>query len=143
MSKLKLPKDHPYSKGRVCTTCQNFKPASEYTLERDSRAFGGVSMRSKCRPCNEFRKYKGFIKRTYGISYEEYQALEVEQNYCCAICKSPQVSNKRVERFFVDHCHTTGKVRGLLCSKCNHGLGLFNDNKNLLLNAIAYLEKES
>jgi len=143
MDKLKLPKNHPYEAGRVCTTCESFKPASEYTLERDIRAFGGVSMRSKCRPCNELRKYKGFIKRTYGISYKDYIGMQELQGNRCAICKSSESSNKRTDRFFVDHCHATGKVRGLLCSKCNHGLGHFNDSPKLLLNAVKYLEKES
>jgi hypothetical protein len=142
MDKLELPKGHPHEAGRVCTTCGDFKPASEYSLERDSRSFGGISMRSKCRPCNELRKYKGFIKKTYGISYEDYTKMQELQGNCCAICGSLESLNKRTDRFFVDHCHTTGKVRGLLCSKCNHGLGLFNDNPKLLLNAINYLGKD-
>jgi hypothetical protein len=144
MKALKLPKDHPFIKGRVCTACKVFKTPTEYTLERDSRAFGGVAMRSKCKPCNELIKYKSFIRRTYGISYEEYIELKELQGNCCAICKNPDSVTKRTDRLFVDHCHTTGEVRGLLCSKCNHGLGHFNDNPSLLLSAIAYLtQKES
>jgi hypothetical protein len=142
MKTLKIPKNHPYESGRVCTTCKVFKPASEYNLERDSRAFGEVSMRSKCRPCNELRKYKRFIQKTYGISYEEYKELEKSQNGVCAICKNPDSPNSRTDRLFVDHCHTTGEVRGLLCSKCNQGLGLFNDNQSLLTNAISYLNRK-
>lgn len=140
MKKLKLPADHPYAEGRVCTTCGEFKPANEYTLERDTRAFGGVAMRSKCKPCNEFVKYKAFIKRTYGITYEDYTKMLEEQHFGCAICKSSINNNSRTSgKLFVDHCHDSKEVRGLLCSKCNHALGLFNDDVNLLANAISYL----
>ena len=138
VQKIKLPEGHPYKNGRTCTSCEEFKPASQYTLERDSRAFGGVSMRSKCKPCNEFRKYKGFIKKTYGITYEQYEELLEQQNHCCAICKS-KVSSSRTSRLFVDHCHSSLEVRGLLCSSCNHGLGLFKDSPTLLKRAIKYL----
>jgi hypothetical protein len=143
MKTLKIPKGHPYEKGRTCTTCQTFKTQDNFTLERDSRCFGGISMRSKCKPCNELRKYKTFIQRTYGISYEEYVRLEEAQSNSCAICKSPESLNKRTSgKLFVDHCHATGKVRGLLCSKCNHGLGHFNDDVNLLNLAISYLTQK-
>lgn len=141
MSKLKLPENHPYKKGRECTECKEFKPASQYTLERDKRAFGGIAMRSKCRPCNETRKYKAFIKRTYGITYDDYEKMLDKQKGCCAICKS-RISSARTSRLYVDHCHSTMKVRGLLCSSCNHGLGLFKDSPSLLKRAINYLESD-
>jgi hypothetical protein len=98
-------------------------------------------MRSKCRSCDEFRKYKAFIKRFYGISYEEYSFLEEKQGGVCYIC-GKDGSDKRVARLSVDHCHTTSKVRGLLCPKCNKALGLFNDDTSLLQNAISYLTQE-
>jgi len=139
--KIRLPQDHPYKNGRTCTTCGKHKPASQYSLQNDSRAFGGVSMRSKCKPCNEFRKYKGHIKKTYGITYEQYEELLEQQNHCCAICKS-KVSSSRTSRLFVDHCHNSLEVRGLLCSSCNHGLGLFKDSPTLLKRAINYLSSD-
>jgi hypothetical protein len=139
MSKLKLPENHPYKDGRVCTECKQFKPANQYALERDKRAFGGITMRSKCRPCNETVKYKAFIKRTYGITYEDYEEMLTSQKGCCAICKS-KISSSRTSRLYVDHCHDTMKVRGLLCSSCNHGLGLFKDSPSILKRAIDYLE---
>ena len=140
-SKLKLPKEHPYRDGRVCTECNTFKAASQYTLERDKRACGGIAMRSKCKPCNESIKYKSFIKRTYGITYDDYTKMLDQQSNACSICKS-KISSTRTSRLFVDHCHTTGKVRGLLCSSCNHGLGLFKDSPTLLKRAIGYLESD-
>ena len=140
MSKLTLPEDHPYIAGRTCTSCGEFKSAEHYTLERDSRAFGGIAMRSKCKPCNEFIKYKAFIKRRYGITYQEYCDMLDSQQGKCAICESADSQNERTYgKLFIDHCHETGKVRGLLCSKCNHALGHLNDDIRLLKKAIEYL----
>ena len=140
---LQLPVDHLYKDGRNCTSCGVFKLASEYTLERDDRAKGGVSMRSKCRPCNEHIKWKSFIQRTYSITAEEYYEMLASQNNQCAICDSEEVNNSRISsgKLFIDHCHDTGKVRGLLCSKCNHAIGLLNDDVDLLRKAIDYLNK--
>lgn len=140
-SKLRLPDDHPHKKGRVCTTCNKFKDASQFTLSRDSRSFGGISMRSKCKECDEFRKYRRFIKKTYDFSYEKYEEMLESQNYSCAICDS-KISSNRTKRLFIDHCHTTMKVRGLLCSSCNNGLGLFKDSPTLLKKAIGYLSSD-
>ena len=100
-------------------------------------------MRSKCRPCNEHRKWKTFIVRTYGITAEDYYNMLAAQNNKCAVCESEEVNNSRVSsgKLFIDHCHDTGKVRGLLCSKCNHGIGLLNDDTALLQKAIEYLNK--
>lgn len=142
MTKLKLSEDHPYFLGRVCTTCKTFKPASDYRLERDKRAVNGIAMRSKCSVCHEERKYKAFLKLRYNITHDDYLALEAKQKGCCAICKSSFSNNSRTNRLFVDHCHSSGKVRGLLCSKCNHALGLFNDDINLLSKAISYLSEK-
>lgn len=136
--KLKLPADHPHAGGRECTSCKKFKDASQFSIERDRRALTGVAMRSKCRQCNETTKYKSFIKRTYDLTYEDYEELLESQNNCCAICGS-RIGNSKTSRLFVDHCHNTTKVRGLLCSNCNHGLGQFKDSPKLLKRAIEYL----
>jgi hypothetical protein len=61
-----------------------------------------------------------------------------DQNYCCSICDG-SLRNKDVRHIHVDHCHTTNKVRGILCSYCNHGLGNFRDNINYLNKAVEYL----
>jgi hypothetical protein len=139
--KLELPDDHPYKDGRLCTACGEFKTSDNFALERNPAAFKGIAMRSTCRPCTEFRKYKAFLKLRYNITYEDYEKILEDQNYCCAICGEEENGNSRTSgRLFVDHCHSTGKVRGLLCSRCNHGLGHFRDNPNLLNNAIQYLK---
>jgi len=79
------------------------------------------------------------LLRAYGLTNELYHDMVVEQNNLCAICGSKQHGGE--ERFLcVDHCHDTGAVRGLLCVKCNTGLGQFLDNQDFLRNAIFYLD---
>ena len=69
----------------------------------------------------------------------------VNQNYTCAICKQAERSidhrTKKVRAMAVDHCHDTGKVRGLLCSDCNTALGLLKENENTMKNMISYVQK--
>lgn len=77
------------------------------------------------------------LKRVYGISLEEHQKMLKEQNNRCAICLK-EIAGKGCH---VDHDHTSSKVRGLLCSKCNSGLGLFVDNVEALQRAVIYLNK--
>lgn len=78
---------------------------------------------------------RGYLKRTYGIDPEKYEEMVMAHNGVCGICNQP--SGRR--RLAVDHDHATGKVRGLLCLRCNKGLGLFGDNPDNLVSAIAYL----
>lgn len=78
-----------------------------------------------------------FIK--YGITEEAYEALLQSQNYGCKLCGATQSDRKR-EKLSVDHDHKTGRIRGLLCGKCNKMLGLADDNTTLLLKAIQYLK---
>jgi hypothetical protein len=73
------------------------------------------------------------------IDPEEYERLLATQDYKCAICKRPREENTLGRRFAVDHDHNTGLVRGLLCYKCNTGLGALNDDPELLQTAADYL----
>jgi hypothetical protein len=89
--------------------------------------------------CNSFEYNKSiFLRRKYNIDLEEYYKILNEQNNQCAICKKSSTDLKYM--LAVDHCHKTGKVRGLLCSHCNTGLGQFKDDPNLLQLAINYLK---
>ncbi len=63
------------------------------------------------------------LKRRYGIDGAEYDARHADQQGRCALCKKPQSTKGRVKHLAVDHDHATGRVRGLLCTRCNHGLG--------------------
>lgn len=87
----------------------------------------------------EYFRYK-VIKSNYGLEKDEYLALVEKQNNLCAICFQPETD--KVKKFLsVDHDHTTGKVRGLLCSRCNKSIGAFEDNVVFLSNAIKYLKQ--
>jgi hypothetical protein len=88
---------------------------------------------------NKSRFRDNRLQKKFGITLEDYNQMFAEQEGCCLICGIHQAEVK--ERFAVDHCHTTGKVRGLLCSHCNLGLGHFRDNIESLAKAIAYLER--
>jgi hypothetical protein len=139
MDTLKLYQGHPHENGRHCTSCGVFKTADQFHLERDSKAKNGITMRGQCRPCREHIKWKSFIVRTYGITVDDYYVMLEKQNYRCAICDSESNKNAAREKMFIDHCHETGKVRGLLCSKCNIALGNFDDDIKTLKRAISYL----
>jgi hypothetical protein len=76
------------------------------------------------------------LKSKYGTNIEHYEFLIKKQNGKCAICKETQTKS-----LHLDHCHATGKIRGLLCFKCNSALGKFMDSKAILNNAINYLEE--
>lgn len=76
------------------------------------------------------------VLRAYGLSAEEHGALLSSQNGCCAICRSAP----RNKPLYVDHDHRTGKARGLLCNRCNTGLGAFSDTADGLKKALSYLE---
>ena len=88
----------------------------------------------------KYYQYKADLKRLYGLSIEEYETMVQQQEGCCAICKkSSLLFSGRKKRLCVDHCHTTGKVRGLLCEPCNTMLGMARDNQSVLSSAINYL----
>lgn len=106
-----------------------------------------------CFTCRELNKYVAIpgsvsleklrgkakdIERTYGITLNEYEKLYRSQNGMCAICHHPEPTKGRLF-LAVDHDHKTGRVRGLLCSKCNMALGSFGDSTEYLLSAVRYL----
>ena len=99
---------------------------------RDSRCKHGV------RP--DHKNYYSICQRyhKFGITAEEFKSIFEKQEGCCAICGRHQLEFKKA--LAVDHCHKTGKIRGLLCTNCNQGLGHFMDNSELLLKAAEYLK---
>lgn len=78
--------------------------------------------------------HRGKLKK-YGLTEHSYESLKKAQNGVCAICGKAD----KIKMLAVDHDHKSGQVRGLLCSKCNIGLGCFKDNIKLLVGAVDYL----
>jgi hypothetical protein len=117
----------------TCTKCNIEKPVSSFYKKSSESG----KLRAMCREC--FKKYHrvniaSIISKRYNSSPEIIS--ETLSKIACQICGYVPESGRN----FIDHDHTTGKIRGLLCFKCNSALGLFKDNKELLLKAIAYLK---
>lgn len=89
---------------------------------------------------NKTAHFAGQIKRKYGITIERYNELYTNQNGRCAICEVHQ--DKLKVKLSTDHCHSTGRVRGLLCFRCNTTIGQFKDDIILFKKAIKYLKKQ-
>lgn len=107
----------------------------------------GAERRRKRDACEEARSkyllgsWVYSLKRRYGITVDDYLAMAEAQQGRCGICGSPPDPSKRKgqQGLHVDHCHTTGVVRGLLCFSCNAALGMFKDDAAMLEKALAYL----
>lgn len=85
------------------------------------------------------------FKRKFGITVDEYNEILLNQQGVCAICFKPETSidhrTKQIRNLAVDHCHSSGKVRGLLCSRCNVAIGQLKDDITTLQSAITYLQR--
>lgn len=84
---------------------------------------------------NPEKVYEISLKYKYDLSLEDYNKILIEQDHACKICK-------KQKKLYVDHCHSSKKIRGLLCNSCNKALGLFYDSVNSLTAAITYLKGE-
>jgi hypothetical protein len=114
------------------------------------RRYNTNNVQGTCRDCgkstdvNRIRQdgtkyYQPDLRKNYNLSLSDWNKMFEKQNGCCAICHLHQ--SKLPSRLCVDHCHTTGKVRGLLCTSCNMGLGHFRDDETILESAINYLRE--
>jgi hypothetical protein len=83
---------------------------------------------------------KHYLKKLYGITPEQYERMLEDQNHRCAICQEPE---KQSRRLAVDHDHSTGKVRSLLCQSCNTAIGKLKDDPELIRRAAEYVERHS
>ena len=135
---------------KKCSVCKSVKRLSNFY----KRTFNNIKkMRPECKNCS-YNYYKNYVKNNrhkireydtkyrlkhfFGLSIEKYNEIGISHNWQCGICHIKQSDcNKKLA---VDHNHKTGIIRGLLCSKCNHGLGFFKDNISLLEKAIIYLK---
>jgi len=125
-----------YTKSGACVGCDQSQAKLRYGTDPSIRRASSV---------RSYHKHKSRVKnqvliKKYGLSLDEHSFLSAEQNHQCLICNI-LFSETRHRVAYVDHCHKTEVVRGLLCGKCNVGLGHFNDDPLILLKAIAYLEK--
>ena len=133
---------------RICKRCNLDLPIEKFNKSKK----GVKGFTSKCRSCiylayykdkRDNNKYKSKlyqIKYFFNLSKEQYEDLVEKCQNSCLICK--QKAEELQTGLCVDHCHSTNKVRGLLCQNCNRGLGMFKDNIQFLKNAINYLENQ-
>lgn len=93
--------------------------------------------------CKDYSILNNYYKRVYNITLEDYLDMAEQQNFVCVICHKDNfaMGKQHSGALVVDHCHTTNKVRGLLCHNCNRALGLLQDDKEVLMSAITYLER--
>lgn len=115
---------------------------------------GHISVRftltSNCKECQQNyakeHQTRLHLKKRFNISERDYDLILEKQNGVCAICKEDEKvidgQSKKLKPLSVDHCHETGKIRGLLCTACNTGIGLLKHEPYLLLNAAKYCEQE-
>jgi hypothetical protein len=143
---------------KVCPRCRQDKPISEFTIRKRGERIGQPI--AHCKVCNSdalkqrkqrdrtvYRRieWPSKLKRLYGLTVEAYYAMLAAQGGVCAICGVDNPCKKRSTRdtaaqaFFVDHCHKTGKVRGLLCNHCNQAIGFLRDNANFAEKLAVYL----
>ena len=144
------------NKTKTCNGCKN-----ELPLERFSRRLNGYQ--HLCKPCQSVYQ-KNYVRRNdpkaralanrkwrlmkeFGITVEQYDAMLAEQNGVCAVCKQPESLihhlTQKPSPLSIDHCHSSGKVRQLLCNRCNTTLGKVADNPDLLEKLAAYLRRHS
>ncbi len=140
---------------KCCTVCKVDKPYSEYHRSKKSKDGFGY----RCIPCDRAARVKyreenrrRFLKRTqetnwmmrFGMTRADYDSMLSIQEGRCAICASENPNGSKStstknRNFSVDHCHKTGKIRGLLCANCNRGLGLLGDTEESIAKALDYL----
>lgn len=143
----------PTVASKTCPKCKTLKPRGEFNLNKSR--YDGLSSHCKlCRsamdtPEKRAKRRKPFIysdtqrnchyRRAYGITLAEYDLMLVEQGGVCAICGRPPKEGKRTTRLAVDHDHTSGRVRKLLCTGCNLMIALFERKPFMFQNIKAYL----
>lgn len=116
--------------GTQCKSCQKNRAAKHYKLNKEK-----VLLR--LRKYNSSRGKYLSLEKKYGLTKQQFEQMITDSKGICNICKS--IFKKKEP--YVDHCHDTKKVRGLLCNDCNVGLSRFKDNETFLLNAVKYLKQ--
>lgn len=117
---------------KECRSCK--RPVSLSKFNKNCRTADGYQ--SSCQECARGQK----LKQRYNITTQDKQRLYCEQNGKCALCENSIDFNGK--NTHVDHCHTTGRVRGILCHNCNTALGKLGDTPERLLAAYLYVTKQ-
>lgn len=148
--KLQLYKDDPDYREKVKAAARNRHAANreENNAKRRNKT---EEQRAKERAYNRSRKRRRAVRdalflKKYGITHDQYDAMAAAQGGVCAICGGTKAIDKwksGLRNLQVDHCHDTGKVRGLLCFSCNTALGHFGDDLALVQKALVYLERHT
>ena len=133
-----------FSKGlRKCSKCKDIKILNEFHKDKANKATGYASL---CKICKlEYDKSKAKhtygkkLERTFGITIMEYDQMLILQNNKCLLCERDRKSFNK--NFAVDHCHSTGKVRGILCGPCNVSIGLIKESSLTAYKMFQYLIK--
>lgn len=131
---------------KVCKKCNVPKSLDMFSVQRGMTD----GLRAYCKTCNSllYKEYclanplkvkDAYYRKMYGITLEQYDAMFTLQNGACAICLQPETAKGKC--LAVDHSAITKQVRGLLCHKCNSGLGQFNHEPELLMAGAKYLER--
>lgn len=117
--------------------CKQWECSACYT-NRKNKAF-----REKYPEQQAWRNFKSRLKRDFSMIPEDYLKMFKKQEGVCATCKKSETKinskSKKVQSLSIDHCHKTGKIRGLLCNRCNITLGKVEDNPTILQNMLDYL----
>lgn len=125
---------------KECSKCKRDCLLDDFHRSKDTRD----GRQHRCKECQrdyhsspegKRRQRNNHYLRNFGITLEEYELRLTAQNGVCAICQG----EPGYRSLHVDHCHTTGKIRSLLCYNCNRGLGHFQHNPDLLIEAGAYM----
>jgi hypothetical protein len=132
---------------KTCSKCKIEKPLSDFH-NATSGKFGKHHYCKDCWSVHRKQKYKynpkdyydRRIRNVYNLTQEQLMSMYHSQNKKCKICGDAYEKVSRHGGLHIDHCHTTGKVRGLLCGRCNTLLGVSKDNVVILQSAIDYLQ---
>lgn len=116
------------------------KELSKYRDENKEDILKRARERYK-RPDEHWKRIASRLKTVFGLTAQEFCDMLDAQMGVCGICGNPLYSYDNDKRPSVDHCHDTGKVRGLLCKNCNSGIGMMQDNPDIVYKAYQYLTK--
>ena len=147
---------------KKCNSCGEDKPLVDFHLRSHTLKSGEKTYyrRHICKACHSIQvlerknrspekqeyhrkvAFKSHLKRTYGLDLDSYMELCIAQDYRCDICgKDSHSTYDKKGGLYVDHCHKSGKIRGLLCHSCNAAIGHLQEDIEILESAIKYLEK--